>query len=160
MKKALTVLTLISVLMIASSVIAQNQDCTPKIGWIPLPSSNAKAKGTDKQVQYNDNGNTAGTEVYYDKTSGKLGIGETNPIESLDVNGNVKANTFIGDGSNLTGVVSSESDPTVQASVKDGVDWSEVTNIPADIADGDQVGVTTETDPTELASGKDGVSWG
>ena len=39
-----------------------------------------------------------------------------------------------------------ESDPTVPASVKDGTDWTEVTNIPADIADGDD-GITTEADP-------------
>ena len=39
-----------------------------------------------------------------------------------------------------------ETDPTVPASVKDGTDWTEVTSIPADIADGDD-GITTETDP-------------
>jgi len=39
-----------------------------------------------------------------------------------------------------------ETDPTVPASVKDGTDWTEVTSIPADIADGDD-GITTESDP-------------
>lgn len=39
-----------------------------------------------------------------------------------------------------------ESDPTVPASVKDGTDWTELTSIPADIADGDD-GITTEADP-------------
>ena len=52
-----------------------------------------------------------------------------------------------------------ETDPTVAASVKDGVDWTELSNIPADIADGDQVGIATEVDPTVLASVKDGVDW-
>jgi len=69
-----------------------------------------------------------------------------------------------------------ESDPTVLASVKDGVDWGELsgipagfldgidnvgsggvsswndlTDIPADLANGDQVGIETETDPVWIA---------
>ena len=35
------------------------------------------------------------------------------------------------------GYLTSETDPTVIASVKDGVDWTELSGIPADIADGD-----------------------
>ena len=41
-----------------------------------------------------------------------------------------------------------EEDPTVAASVKDGVSWSEVSEIPSDIADGDDVGIALESDPT------------
>jgi len=40
-----------------------------------------------------------------------------------------------------------ETDPTVPASVKDGVDWTEITNRPAGLDDGDDVGITVETDP-------------
>jgi hypothetical protein len=41
------------------------------------------------------------------------------------------------------------------------ITWSNLSGIPADIADGDQVGITTETDPTITEpSIKDGVSWG
>jgi len=97
---------------------------------------------------------------------------------------------------NLTGVpadfadnidnvgLTAESDPTVAASVKDGVSWGEVSGIPAGFSDGvddvatsmpwtsitgipadfadnvDNVGLTAESDPTVLASVKDGVSWG
>ena len=57
------------------------------------------------------------------------------------------------------GYLTGETDPTVNASVKDGVDWSEIGSIPPDIADGDQVGVATETDPTVPATVKDGISW-
>jgi len=35
---------------------------------------------------------------------GNIGIAKTNPSEKLDVNGNVKATAFIGDGSQLTGI--------------------------------------------------------
>jgi hypothetical protein len=52
-----------------------------------------------------------------------------------------------------------ENDPTVLASVKDGVSWDEVGEIPAGFADGKDDGLTSESDPTVLASVKDGVSW-
>jgi hypothetical protein len=57
------------------------------------------------------------------------------------------------------GYLTGETDPTVNASVKDGVDWLEIESIPPDIADGDQVGIASESDPTVLASVKDGVDW-
>jgi hypothetical protein len=40
------------------------------------------------------------------------------------------------------------------------ITWGNLSGIPADIADGDQVGITAETDPTVDSSVKDGVSWG
>ena len=56
--------------------------------------------------------------------------------------------------------ITSESDPTVPASVKDGVSWSELSDIPPGFADKeDNVGITSESDPTVPASVKDGVSW-
>jgi hypothetical protein len=40
------------------------------------------------------------------------------------------------------------------------ISWGNLSGIPSDIADGDQVGITTETDPTITdPSVKDGVSW-
>ncbi len=91
---------------------------------------------------------------------GKLGIGTTVPLFNLDVTGEAR---ITGDLSVLTinGQVPlfTETDPTVPDSVKDGTDWNEISNIPADIADGDQVGILSETDPTVPASIKDGITW-
>jgi hypothetical protein len=39
------------------------------------------------------------------------------------------------------------------------VDWSQILGIPADLADGDDVGITSESDPTVDESVKDGVDW-
>ena len=39
------------------------------------------------------------------------------------------------------------------------VHWDNLSNTPAGLADGDDVGLTVETDPTVAASVKDGVSW-
>jgi len=43
----------------------------------------------------------------------KVGIGTTNPTEKLEVAGNIKANNFIGDGSNLTGVSANIADGSI-----------------------------------------------
>lgn len=45
--------------------------------------------GTDRQVIYNDSGSPAGATVYYEKTSGNLGIGTDSPARKLDVAGGV-----------------------------------------------------------------------
>jgi len=39
-------------------------------------------------------------------------------------------------GNTISAAVASETDPTVPANIKDGVDWSEISGIPADFADG------------------------
>ena len=52
-----------------------------------------------------------------------------------------------------------EIDPTVNPSVKDGVDWTELTGIPAGLADGIDNGLASESDPTVPANLKDGVAW-
>jgi hypothetical protein len=70
----------------------------------------------------------AGADVYLD------GEGSCNYVVDTDTQlseGQVDA--FVADNGYLT----SELDPNVLASVKDGVDWTELTGIPADIDDGD-----------------------
>lgn len=90
--------------------------------------------------------------------SGKLAIGSSaTPAVTLDVTGNigagnaffsknVRANSFTLGGITITswpsGGSSTETDPTVLSSVKDGVSWNEVTNKPAGFADGvDNTGI-------------------
>ena len=100
---------------------------------------------------------------------GKVGIGTSSPTAKLEVNGQVR----ITDGTQAAGKVltsdsvglaswqsPTETDPTVLASVKDGVSWGEVSGRPAGLDDGDDVGITIESDPTVPAAIKDGISWG
>jgi hypothetical protein len=47
----------------------------------------------------------------------------------------------------------------VGAATPEDITWSNLAGIPADLADGDDVGITAETDPTVLTSVKDGISW-
>jgi hypothetical protein len=46
----------------------------------------------------------AGDHAFIIAGNGNVGIGVESPSEKLDVNGNIKANAFIGDGSALTGI--------------------------------------------------------
>lgn len=61
---------------------------------IPLPAESSN----DKQILYNDKGKVAGSEVYYDKASGNVGIGTDTPEEKLDVSGTVNASAFTAGG--------------------------------------------------------------
>jgi len=119
--------------------------------------------------------NSSSAPLLHVRNDGNVGIGIAAPSSKLEVAGTVKATAFTGNGSNISGVVKTETDPTVLASVKDGVSWGEVSGKPGGFADGvdnmlneTQVDsyannngyLKTETDPTVLASVKDGVSWG
>jgi len=56
--------------------------------------------------------------------------------------------------------ITSETDPTVPGSIKDGIAWGEILEMPGGFADGtDHTGITVETDPTVPGSIKDGIAW-
>ncbi len=51
--------------------------------------------GSNKQFIYNNNGVSAGANVYYDNTTGLVGIGVSSPAAALDVSGNMKLTGYI-----------------------------------------------------------------
>ena len=55
-------------------------------------------------------------------TNGKVGIGTRSPSEKLEVSGNVKATQFIGDGSQLTGDITTEGKLNFGASKRQMID--------------------------------------
>jgi len=89
------------------------------------------------------------------------GIGTDTPAEKLEVVGNVKATEFIGSGTNLTGVLHSETDPSVNALGKSTLScspnqipkWNGSAWICADDA-----GITSESDPEVGANTTDSLS--
>ncbi len=65
-----------------------------KVLVIPLQDNNSR----DKQLLYNNKGIVGGADVFYDKTSGFVGIGVENPADALEVDGTVNASSFTIDG--------------------------------------------------------------
>jgi len=63
------------------------------------------------------------------------------------------------DGQDASDFLTTETDPTVPSSVKDGITWTEVSSRPSGLDDGDDVGITSESDPTVPSSVKDGITW-
>ncbi len=78
---------------------------------VTLPNDLVDADGNTRiQVEETLNDNTIrfdvnGIEAMTLTPNGKLGVGTDNPQERVEVNGKVKATTFLGDGSQLTGLL-------------------------------------------------------
>ncbi len=79
MKRTLSLLFLTCFIFSSAAIAAD------KVVVIPLSSS--RAKGDNGQLQFNDNGNTAGAELYYNKNTGNLQTtGEVRITDSLGAN--------------------------------------------------------------------------
>ena len=92
----------------------------------------------------------------------------------LNVKGTVNATSFKGSGDGLTiarldsiisqleavkKLLDGKADTGSAEVIIDKIPWSKLTQIPADLKDGDQVGITEESDPTVPENLKNGVSW-
>ena len=73
-----------SLLLTSSIALADN------VAVIPLPANTS----ADKQLLYNDRGIATGADIYFDKTSGNVGIGTATPTQQLEVAGTVQATAF------------------------------------------------------------------
>ena len=63
---------------------------------------NTGSAGSPSWLRINTDWTKSGNDVSF--TTGNVGIGTSSPAEKIEVNGNVKANNFIGSGSQLTDV--------------------------------------------------------
>ncbi|GAB4334073.1 MAG: hypothetical protein Kow0089_03160 [Desulfobulbaceae bacterium] len=77
----IALLMILPILMLALSAAAQT-----KVVVVPLNSTKGTGPaGSDGQVQYNDSGQTAGAQVYYDKATGNLGVRTPGPLMDIHV---------------------------------------------------------------------------
>ncbi len=91
MKKTITII--IAIIGIGLFGFSTNSK-SEKVVVIPVgASAKATVAGTDKQIQYNDQGAATGADVYYDKTTQSIGIGVVTPGAKLEING--EAGTLI-----------------------------------------------------------------
>ncbi|PLX84408.1 MAG: hypothetical protein C0617_07940 [Desulfuromonas sp.] len=84
----------------------------------------ARRDGGDSNgaLQFFTTGYNADSPTMTLRNSGYVGIGTVDPTQMLDVSGNVKATTFIGDGSQLTNLPSGGSWGGITGSLSDQVD--------------------------------------
>ncbi len=80
--------------------------------------------GTNTQFIYNDNGDSAGANVYYENVSGSVGIGSASPLAMLDVNGGIKLADDLGPCTPERAGTLRWHDGSIQ--ICDGSDWSPV----------------------------------
>jgi hypothetical protein len=64
--------------------------------WVSMGGGSAQPGGSDTQIQFNDNGALGGaSQMFWDKTNSRLGVGVASPTQTVDVTGGVAANQLI-----------------------------------------------------------------
>ena len=97
---------------------------------------------------------TARTNAMTVLKNGSVGVGIESPTEKLEVVGTVKATTFIGDGSGLTGISLSETDPQVGTISNNYVPkWNGSALSTGTIYDNGNIGIATANPAIDLAIG-------
>ncbi len=80
-------LSFFSLAVAGAFLFASLANATNPVVVIPLKTN--QIAGTDGQIQYNDDGKSAGAEVYYDKATGRVGVGTSSPTAPLEVKGEI-----------------------------------------------------------------------
>ncbi len=78
-------------------------------------------------------------------TAASVAISGSVTADSAVISGNITSSGTICDSNGCVGTATAETDPTVIASVKDGVSWAEVSARPSSLNNGDQVRLLQNT---------------
>ncbi len=111
--------------------------------------------GAGRSAEYD--GQRVANTVFIVKETGRVGIGVDDPLERLDVNGGIHLGYTDGNfpgtlrwnaiGGRFEGFTGANWVTLGSANNGSSVAWNQITGIPTDIADGDNVGLTVEVDP-------------
>lgn len=92
-----------------------------------------------------------GDQIYAADAWPEVGIGTTNPTQRLEVVGAVKADAFVGDGSELTNIAYTESDPSVGSNSLNYIPkWDGSALVTGTIYDNGNIGIGTASPLTNL----------
>lgn len=126
-----------------STISAQTQDTSPaNADAFPIVKS---ADSNNYKVVLSD------LKVYTSSApnfTGNVGVGSTNPGKALDVQGTVRATAFQGDGSALTGVVTSPAGSSTELQYKNGTVFGAVTGSAVD--SNGNIGIGSATPGTNI----------
>ena len=87
-----------------NQIYIQGADIAGTSNFLTLINAGGESSALEVGNGFRFYANTSTTERMRIDSAGNVGIGTSSPSEKLDVNGTVKATSFSGDGSNLTGI--------------------------------------------------------
>ncbi len=109
-------------------------------GFYSVPSTPPGGSSGNIQANNGSSGFAGITGTSYD-SNGNIGVGSATPGQKLDVGGTVRATSFLGDGSQLTGITSA---------------WTQSGNKLYPVAIGSNVGIGTSNPTAQLTIGSTG----